>query len=69
MLLPLPDGQPHPADAELIAYDVDVSSWVTPDAYAAGYYTMLYEGLRHWLAAEFTFWKPYYSNIQIPSIG
>jgi hypothetical protein len=30
---------------------------------------MLYEGLRHWLAAEFTFWKPYYSNIQIPSIG
>ena len=64
-----PMGSRTPLSAELIAYDVDVSWWVTPDAYAAGRYTMLYEGLRHWLAAEFTFWKPYYSNVQIPSIG
>jgi hypothetical protein len=62
-------GSRTPLSAELIAYDVDVSWWVTPDAYAAGCYATLYEGLRHWLAAEFTFWKPYYSNIQIPSIG
>jgi hypothetical protein len=64
-----PMGGRTPLDADLIAYDVDVSWWVTPDAHAAGYYTMLYEGLRHWLGSEFSFWKPYYSNAQIPRGG
>ena len=64
-----PMGSRTPLSAELITYDVDVSWWVTSDAYAAGYYPMLYDGLRHWLATEFPFWKPYYSNRQIPSIG
>ena len=58
-----PMGSRTPLSAELISYDVDVSWWVTPAAYAAGYYAMLYDGLRHWLATEFPFWKPYYSNL------
>jgi hypothetical protein len=50
---------------------VDVSWWVTPAAYAAGYYTKLYDALQHWLVAEFPFCKPYYSNAQLPeeSVG
>ena len=64
-----PMGSRTPLTAELITYDVDVSWWVTTDAYDAGYYTKLHDGLRHWLATDFPFWKPYYSNIQIPPIG
>ena len=60
-------GGRTPLDAELLAYDVDVSWWVTPDAYAAGYYEKVHDGLRHWLASELGFWKPYFSNVQIPS--
>jgi hypothetical protein len=52
---------------ELLGYDVDVSWWVTPTAYARGYYQMLYRGLRHWLAEDFPFKAPYYSNLEIPS--
>ena len=47
-------------------YDVDVSWWVTPDAYERGYYEKLYRALRHWLAEEFPFGAPYYSNAVIP---
>ena len=52
--------------AELLSYDVDVSWWVTPDAYEDGYYQKLYRALRHWLAEEFPFEAPYYSNAVIP---
>ena len=52
--------------SELLACDVDVSWWVTPDAYEAGYYTKLYAALRHWLATEFPFTQPHYSNAAIP---
>jgi hypothetical protein len=51
----------------LLDYDVDVSWWVTPDAYAQGYYTKLYRALREWLATEFPFWKAYVSNREIPA--
>ncbi len=51
---------------ELAEYDVDVSWWVTADAFAAGYYAKLYEALREWMAAEFPFWRPYYSNSEMP---
>jgi hypothetical protein len=61
-----PIGGRTPLSHELISYDVDVSWWVTPDAYAAGHYTKLYHALQHWLVAEFPFWKPYYSNAQLP---
>jgi hypothetical protein len=40
--------------------------WVTPDAYEDGYYQQLYRALRHWLAEEFAFGAPYYSNAVIP---
>ena len=50
----------------LLDYDVDVSWWVTPAAYERGDYDKLYTALRHWLAAEFPFWRPYYSNREIP---
>ena len=39
---------------------------VTPTAYARGYYQMLYRGLRHWLAEDFPFKAPYYSNREVP---
>ena len=49
----------------LIDYDVDVSWWVTPVAYERGDYAKLHAALRHWLAVEFPFWRPYYSNREI----
>ncbi len=52
--------------AELLDYDVDVSWWVTPSAYDDGYYTKLYDALRHWITSEFSFWRPYFSNIDVP---
>jgi hypothetical protein len=51
---------------ELLGYDVDVSWWVTPEAYARGFYAKLYDALRAWLAAEFSFAQPYFSNVEIP---
>jgi hypothetical protein len=61
-----PMGTRTPLSDEVIGYDVDVSWWVTPDAHAAGYYAMVYAGLRQWFAAELAFWSPHYSNRQIP---
>jgi hypothetical protein len=52
---------------ELLDRDVDVSWWVTPEAYARGYYEMLYRSLRHWLAEAFPFDRPYFSNAELPS--
>jgi hypothetical protein len=51
---------------DLLRYDVDVSWWVTPNAYERGHYRTLYRALRHWLAEEFPFQAPYYSNAEIP---
>jgi hypothetical protein len=62
-----PMGRRTPLTGELLGYDVDVSWWVTPDAYRRGYYTKLYSALRHWIAAAFPFPKAYYSNAEIPS--
>ena len=52
----------------LLAYDVDVSWWVTATAYDRGDYVGLYAALRHWMATEFPFWTPYYSNREIPEL-
>jgi hypothetical protein len=52
--------------AERLDHDVDVSWWVTPDAYEDGYYAKLYRALRHWLAEGFPFDAPYWSNAEIP---
>ncbi|MEV0313640.1 hypothetical protein [Nonomuraea fuscirosea] len=43
-----------------------MSWWVTSDAYEAGFYVKLYDALRQWLATEFPFTAPYYSNNEIP---
>ena len=51
----------------LLQYDVDVSWWVTPDAYARGYYAKLHAALRHWLSESFPFADVYYSNRELPS--
>jgi hypothetical protein len=47
--------------------DVDVSWWVTRPAYDDGLYTMAYQALRHWIATEFPFHEPVYSNSEIPA--
>jgi hypothetical protein len=61
-----PTGGRTQLTEELLRYDIDVSWWVTPDAYERGFYEKLYRALRHWLAEEFPFAAPYYSNAQIP---
>lgn len=61
-----PMGRRTPLSDDLHDYDVDVSWWVTPDAYRRGYYTTLYRALRHWVATAFPFSKPYYSNAEVP---
>jgi RimJ/RimL family protein N-acetyltransferase len=61
-----PMGRRTELSAELMEYDVDVSWWVTPDGYERGYYTKLHAALVRWMADEFPFWRPYYSNRQIP---
>jgi hypothetical protein len=62
-----PLGRRTELSAGLLDYDVDVSWWVTPTAYERGDYEKLYAALRHWMATEFPFWRPYYSNREIPS--
>jgi hypothetical protein len=53
--------------AELLGeYDVDVSWWVTPPAYGRGDYETLYAALQHWLTQQFAFWRPYFSNRELP---
>jgi hypothetical protein len=53
---------------ELLDHDVDVSWWVTPDAYERGYYEKVYVALQAWIDTEFPFARPYYSNVAIPSV-
>jgi hypothetical protein len=57
-----PMGRRTELSEELLKHDVDVSWWVTPDAYERGYYIKLHAPLRHWLAEGFPFDEPYYSN-------
>lgn len=62
-----PLGRRGPLTEELLHHDVDVSWWVTPDAYADGLYGQLYAALRHWLSTEFPFPSVHYSNVEIPA--
>jgi len=64
-----PMGRRTPLSDALLGNDVDVSWWVTPDAYARGEYATLYRALRHWVSAEFPFQAPHYSNAEIPPAG
>jgi hypothetical protein len=61
-----PMGRRTQLSEQLLRYDVDVSWWVTPTAYAQGYYAQVYRALRRWLADEFSFWEAFYSNAEIP---
>ena len=64
-----PLGSRTPLDEQLLDCDVDVSWWVTPDAFESGCYEQLYRALRVWLASEFPFWTPFFSNAEIPGAG
>lgn len=61
-----PMGRRTPLDEHLLHHDVDVSWWVTPDAYHRGYYAKLYLALRQWIADAFPFKNPHFSNREIP---
>jgi|tagenome__1003787_1003787.scaffolds.fasta_scaffold20985433_7 hypothetical protein len=61
-----PLGTRTPLTEDLLVHDVDVSWWVTPEAYARGYYQVLYAALERWVAEDFPFERPYYSNTEIP---
>ena len=61
-----PVGRRTELTEELLAYDVDVSWWVTPSGYERGYYEKLYRALGTWVAEEFPFQAPLYSNREIP---
>ena len=61
-----PVGKRTPLTEKLREYDVDVSWWVTPDAYQRGFYDKLHRALQTWTTAAFPFRNPYYSNKEIP---
>jgi len=61
-----PMGRRTPLDDAMIQHDVDVSWWVTPDAYERGFYLKLYQALRQWAGNAFPFRNPYFSNREIP---
>jgi hypothetical protein len=62
-----PMGRRTQLTEALLDHDVDVSWWVTPAAYAAGYYAKLYAALQRWLADSFPFEDAYYSNRELPT--
>jgi hypothetical protein len=62
-----PMGRRTRLTEELLSYDVDVSWWVISTAYEEGYYTKLYRALKHWLAEDLPFTKPYFSNHEMPA--
>ena len=61
-----PMGRRTELTDELIDHDVDVSWWVTADAYEAGYYERAFEGLRRWVSENYPFTNPYWSNREPP---
>jgi hypothetical protein len=61
-----PVGRRTPLSEELLGCDVDVSWWVTPDAYERGRYDRVHAALGHWLARQFPFESAHYSNASLP---
>jgi hypothetical protein len=61
-----PMGRRTELREELLHHDVDVSWWVTADAYEVGYYGKVFEGLRRWVTEDFPFTDPYWSNRELP---
>jgi hypothetical protein len=63
-----PMGRRTPLTEELLGHDVDVSWWVTPEAYDHGHYSTLNRALRHWITTAFPFRNPWYSNRVLPAL-
>jgi hypothetical protein len=61
-----PMGVRRPLTADLARHDVDVSWWVTPDAYRAGYYAKTHLALQRWATEDFPFTAVHDSNQRIP---
>ena len=61
-----PMGRRRELTDELAGHDVDVSWWVTADAYESGYYERTYGALKGWVTVDFPFSAPYWSNREIP---
>jgi hypothetical protein len=61
-----PMGRRVSLTEELLHHDVDVSWWVTGEAYDRGYYERLYRALTQWVITEFPFANPYFSNREVP---
>jgi RimJ/RimL family protein N-acetyltransferase len=62
-----PMGRRDPLSEDLVRHDVDVSWWVTAEAYEQGYYAKLHEALTRWVVTEFPFTSPYFSNRELPA--
>ena len=62
-----PMGRRTELTERLIHHDVDVSWWVTPQAYHRGHYRTLYRALRRWVTEDYPFTAPYFSNREIPT--
>jgi hypothetical protein len=63
-----PMGRRTELSESLVHHDVDVSWWVTAEAYGAGYYEKLHDGLRRWVTEGYPFTDPYWSNREIPGL-
>ncbi len=61
-----PLGRRTPLSEELAERDVDVSWWVTQQAYDRGYYEKVFRALQHWGTEDFPFSKLHFSNQLIP---
>jgi len=61
-----PMGVRQGLTAELARHDVDISWWVTPDAYDRGDYGKVYAALQAWLVDSLPFRTPHFSNFEIP---
>ena len=61
-----PMGVRQPLTADLAEHDVDLSWWVTPEAYDAGYYRKVHDALGHWATEAYPFERPHYSNVRMP---
>jgi RimJ/RimL family protein N-acetyltransferase len=62
-----PLGKRTPLSEELAACDVDVSWWVTPEAYERGFYEKAFRALRHWGTEDFPFSRLHFSNRLVPA--
>lgn len=61
-----PMGRRTELTEELADHDVDVSWWVTEEAYADGHYERAFVALKRWVTVDFPFTAPYWSNREIP---